>query len=129
MLESDNQKNSLFIYDGTCAICFRVASTISKLNPGIKLQTSHDFIQIRNELLPRKDFDENVVFLDQSGLVHKGYLAILEAVGLKKSKFHLLYLFLNSRLMRILGKFFYRLFANNRHHLQCGLECQTHIQP
>ena len=125
MLESDNELSNLFIYDGTCAICFKVASTISKFNPTIRLHTSQNFSHVRNHLLPRKDFDENAVFFDQCGLVHKGYLAILEALGLKKSRYHLLYLVLNSHVMRIFGKFFYQKFANNRHHLPCGLKCKT----
>lgn len=129
MLKSDNELRNLFIYDGTCTICFKVALIISRFNRDIKLFTSHDFSQIYTDLLSRKDFDENAVFLDQSGLVHKGYLAILEVSGLKKSKFHLLYLILDSHFMRLIGKFFYRMFAKNRHHLQCGLHCGTHIQP
>lgn len=125
MRERDNELSNLFIYDGTCAICFKVALIISSINPDIKLRTSQDFIHIHNDLLPRKDFDENAVFLDQSGSAHKGYLAILEAVGLKKSKFHLLYIVLDSHLFRIFGNFFYRNFAKNRHHLRCGLKCKT----
>lgn len=129
MLESDNELRNLFIYDGTCTICSKVALIISSINRDIKLCTSQDFSHIYTDLLSRKDFDENAVFLDQSGLVHKGYLAILEAGGLKKSKFHLLYLILDSHFMRLIGQFFYRMFANNRHRLQCGLHFRTHIQP
>lgn len=127
MLENENELNNLFIYDGTCAICFKVALIISSINTDIKLQASQDFSHVSSDLLPRKDFNENAVFLDQCGTVHKGYLAILEALGLKKSKFHLVYLILDSQFMRIFGKFFYRKFANNRHHLKCGLACKTHI--
>jgi predicted DCC family thiol-disulfide oxidoreductase YuxK len=128
-MEIDNELGNLFIYDGTCSICFKVALIISRINRDIRLCTSQDFSHIYTDLLSRRDFDENAVFLDQSGIVHKGYLAILEAVGLKKSKFHLLYLILNSHFMRLFGKFFYRMFANNRHHLQCGLQCSTQNQP